>query len=466
MYMKKILLIGAFISSIFTSCSDFLEKNPSTSLPVEEAITSLDDFGNAINGIYYLMSEDRMTYSADFAIYADLRGSDFKALSNNNQAGPLSRYTITQKDDIPDWAYYYFYKAIANVNKALAAADVLVVAEEDEATFNDYKGQLYAWRALLHFDLARMFCQIPTISDDINAGNTGLVLSLEVYEPGYVAPRTTLKETYDQILKDFDTAIPLLTKEANNGHINYWAALALRARANLYYGNNEAALKDANEVIACKEYSLYTIDNYLKSWGLTYTTESLFEMTITTNYNAQRNAVGYYCSSDGYGECAFEESSDLYKYLIANPKDIRSGLIDNQEEGANPGVYPAKYPGRDNNIYVNNPKIIRLSEVYLIAAEAALKTNGDAVSYVNTLRKNRISDYVEVKSVTLDDILFERRIELMAENSMSFDYWRNKKSVVNPYVGEIKYNDYRTILPIPQAEIDLAPSILIQNPQY
>jgi hypothetical protein len=95
-----------------------------------------------------------------------------------------------------------------------------------------------------------------------------------------------------------------------------------------------------------------------------------------------------------------------------------------------------------------------------------LKTNGDAVSYVNTLRKNRISDYVEVKSVTLDDILFERRIELMAENSMSFDYWRNKKSVVNPYVGEIKYNDYRTILPIPQAEIDLAPSILIQNPQY
>ncbi len=58
------------------------------------------------------------------------------------------------------------------------------------------------------------FCQIPTISDDINAGNTGLLLSLEVYEPGYVAPRTTLKETYDQILKDFDTAIPLLTKRS------------------------------------------------------------------------------------------------------------------------------------------------------------------------------------------------------------------------------------------------------------
>ena len=98
-----------------------------------------------------------MTYSADFAIYADLRGSDFKALSNNNQAGPLSRYTITQKDDIPDWAYYYFYKAIANVNKALAAADALVVAEEDEATFNEREYSLQAITSFASFNAASLF---------------------------------------------------------------------------------------------------------------------------------------------------------------------------------------------------------------------------------------------------------------------------------------------------------------------
>lgn len=463
--MKNIYIIGILFSILFASCSDFLDKSPSTSLPVEETIISIGDLENAVNGIYYLMSEERMTYGADFAIYADLKGSDFKALSNNNQAGPLSRYTITQRDNLPEAAYYYFYKAIANVNKALSVVDELSISDNDKDKFNDLKGQLYALRALLHFDLARIFCTIPTAATDINAANSGLVLSTEVYEPGYVAPRTTLKETYDQIIKDFETALPLLTKNANNGHINYWAALALRARAYLYLGDNQAALTDAKAVMASTEYSLYSIDEYTKVWGLTYTKESLFELTITTNYNAQRNSVGYYCSSDGYGECAFETESDLYKYLVANPTDVRSKLIDEQD-GANPGLYPAKYPGRDNNVYVNNPKIIRLSDVYLIAAEAALKTNQDAVSYINALRKNRITNYTDVASVTIDDILFERRVELFAENSMAFDYWRNKKSIKNPFIGEIKYNDYRTIFPIPQTEIDLAPSILIQNPVY
>lgn len=463
--MKRIYILGVILSIIFTSCTDFLEKSPSTSLPVEEAITSIADLENAVNGIYYLLSEDRMTYGSDFAIYADLKGSDFKALSNNNHAGVISRYTITQRDNLPDEAYYRFYRAIANVNKALSIADQLTIADADQAKFNDLKGQLYAWRALLHFDLARIFCNIPTAATDINAVNSGLVLSTEVYEPGYIAARTTLKETYDQIIKDFDTSLTLLTKEANNGHLNYWSALALRARAFLYLGDNTKALADAQEVIGTTIYKLYTIDDYTKVWDQQYTSESLFELTITTNYNAQRNSVGYYCASEGYGECAFETTSDLYKYLIANPNDVRSKLVDEQE-GTNPGIYPAKYPGREGSLYVNSPKIIRLSDVYLIAAEAAVKTGGNAASYINTLRKNRITDYQDVQSVTLDDILFERRIELFAENSMAFDYWRNKKSVINPNIGEVPYTHPQVIFPIPQAEIDLAPDLLVQNPGY
>ena len=156
----------------------------------------------------------------------------------------------------------------------------------------------------------------------------------------------------------------------------------------------------------------------------------------------------------------------MYTYLVANPQDVRSKLINDQTAGLNPGYYPAKYPGREGSIYVNYPKIMRLSDVYLMAAEAALKETEDAVGYINTLRKNRIEGYTDVAAVTLDDILFERRVELFAENSMAFDYWRNKKPVKNFYVGEVNYNDYRTILPIPQDEINLAPDVLKQNPEY
>ena len=198
--MKKIYIIGLLFGMTFTSCSDFLDKMPSTSLPVEEAITTMTDLKNAVNGIGYLMSEGRMTYSADFAIFADLRGGDFQAISNNNQAGPIARYTMTKYDQEPYYAYAYFYQAIANVNKALSAIDNIQYSEEEVAEFNDYKGQLYAWRAMLHFDLARMFCNIPTATADVNAANSGLVLSTEVYETDYVGSRSTLKQTYDQIL--------------------------------------------------------------------------------------------------------------------------------------------------------------------------------------------------------------------------------------------------------------------------
>lgn len=451
---------------LFSSCSDFLEKNPASSLPVEEAVTSMTDVRNAVNGIAYIVSEDRMTYSADFGIYADLKGSDFYPVSNNNQSGNIARYMIGAKDAEASNAYYYFYKAIANINKLFAVIDNVPHDASEQAELDDYKGQLYAWRAMLHFDLARYFCTIPAIATDVNAANSGLVLSTEVYDPSYIGTRSTLKETYDQIIKDFSDALPLLKKDKADGYLNYWSALALRSRVYLYNGDNAKALADANEVISSNLYKLYDRESYVGVWAQQFTSESLFELKITITYNAQRNSIGYYCDSEGYGECAFVKNGELLTYLQTHPEDIRSSLIKDQSNGSEPGLYPAKYPGREGSLYVNNPKIIRLSDVYLIAAEAALKTGGDAVSYINTLRKNRIQNYKDVTSVTLDDILFERRVELFAENSMAFDYWRNKKSINNNAAGEIKYNDYRTILPIPKGEIDLSKGLLVQNPGY
>lgn len=475
--MKRLYIYGLTLCLGLSSCSDFLEKKPSTSLGTEDAITSVTDVRNAINGISYLMSRNRMTYSADFAIISDLKGSDFYPISQNNQAGPIGRYQITKNDDIPWYAYQYFYRALANVNSALSQIDAVPAssaAEQEELT--DSKGQLFAWRAMLHFDLARMFCTIPVIAEDVNAANTGLVLSTEVYAPDYLAPRTTLKETYDQIFSDFEVALSMLSKDKNNGRINYWAALAMKSRAHLWNGDNADALEDAQEVIDNSGHKLYTIEEYPSVWGLTYTTESLFELTITTSYNAQRNSVGYYCDATGYGECGFVTGEGtLLDYLQKNPSDVRSQLVKDQTDPennkfTNKGYFPAKYPGRENNLYVNSPKIIRLSEVYLIAAEAALKTTTSdkgAEYYINELRKNRIEDYEPVASVTIEDILFERRVELFAENGCAWDEWRNMKSVKNANVKEeINYTDYRTIFPIPQEEMNRAPGILVQNPNY
>lgn len=453
--MKKIYMLGLAFALFTASCDDVLEKTPSSELPTLEAISTLSDLTNAVNGVYSMQATEVGSYGAEFTLYADLKGGDFKSISDVNHAGPMYRYQMGKHDGLPYNFYYVFYKSISRINSVLQAAESIEDSEQ-------LRGELYAMRGLYHFDLARLYAKLPTAG---NMGGLGVVLSTEVYPTDYIGTRATLQETYDQVLKDLNAAMPLLTKDKNQGHMNYWAALGIRARANLYLGKWAEALADCREIMKDSPYKLYTRDEYLGVWEKEGTNEAIFEILVTPNYNAQRNSIGYFTHSVGYGECA--ASKAFLEELKKHPGDIRTELF--KEEGdPYPGTYPQKYKGRDGQIYVNNPKILRMSEIYLIAAEAALKNNeaAAATEYMNTLRRNRIENYQDVASVTIDDILMERRLELFTEGHGAWDAWRNGKSVVNEFVGEVKADDYRTVIAIPIDEITVSAGQLVQNEGY
>ena len=107
--------------------------------------------------------------------------------------------------------------------------------------------------------------------------------------------------------------------------------------------------------------------------------------------------------------------------------------------------------------------------MYLIAAEAQWRldnaatasasidvnaTSAKAADYINAINEKRITDYVGVDKVSLTDILHAWEIEMFCENQITYAYWRNKQSVTSRTTQEIKYDDYRVLQPIPQAEID------------
>ena len=491
--MKKIYLaLGIAVGMMFSSCSDFLDQDPSIELPTESAITTTSDLRNAVNGIAYVLTESRMTYASEFALFADTRCNDFKVTADNGQLSELLFYKYNSKGTFNDIAYFAFYQALGNVNSALKSIENGQV-EGDAAEINNYKGQLLAWRGMLHFDLARMFCHIPTTVEN-PANELGLVLSDQVFDKDYKGTRTDLASTYTFIIKQFTDALPLFSKKPENGYFNYYAALGLRARAYLYNGQYAEALADAKEVIGKGGYKMLNRDNYVEAWTKEKADETILEFMQTDKYNQQRYAPGYYCDADGYSENAFNEEGYLYKYLKAqidsvkddagkvkqvNYKDIRAGLVKNQSAASYKkaaGFYPNKYPGRNGNLYVNNTKLLRLSEMYLIAAEAQwhldnpgsydlAKTSTDAAQYINAIDKNRIADYTDKASVTLADILHEYEIEMFCENQITFAYWRNHQSVTNQAKQEVKYNDYNTIMAIPQSEIDYNKA-LQQNPEY
>lgn len=481
--MKKHIIysIFAFLVLFGTSCEDFLDQYPTTALPSEEAIQTVTDLQNAVNGVYtYLIDANLPTYatywSGDYIAFGDLRGDDMTFILNSNQISPVSRFGYSENSNYSNIFWKIPYISIARANDILAKLENVEVTEGEQTRFNDLVGQLHAMRAMLHFDLARTFCQFPTALHSgmtMTTPNGGLPISKDPYAVDYRPVRSTLEETYNFILDEFNEAITLLNPDPiihdTYGCFNILSAKALKAKVLLYLGEYEEAKTVAEDVINNMEaagFGLAPRDSYPRIWGQTGNTEFLLEFVTNLRYNGQRNSIGYYADPEGYGE--FGLNDEFVEFMQEIPNDIRNLAYAEKinSQGRGRGYYPTKYPGRLGSLYVNNPRVIRVSEVYLIAAEAAFHNNepGIAAAFINTLRSERIEGYTDVATVTLEDILNERRRELFAEGERSFDVWRNKLSLINTDFSNdpINYDDYRIQMAIPQRELDISPD-LIQN---
>jgi hypothetical protein len=465
---------------LVSSCEGFLDQSPSTSLPSNEAIQSVTDLQNAVNGAYTrLIDLDdayHSYYAGDFICLGDLRGDDMNYILNSNQISPVGRLDYEKNSDYALSLWLAPYTVLGRINDVLSVTDKITVETGEEIRFNDLIGQLYALRGLLHFDLARTYAQLPTALHDgmtMTTPDGGIPLSDRKFDVSYKPVRATLQETYDLILLDLDTAVsrmnPAPDMLESYGSFNRFAALAIKSRALLYLGDYANALAAAEDVIenaTSAGYRLSFISDYVTMWGSTAQPEFLFELITNLQYNAQRNSIGYYSTPDGYGEYGCSDA--FANWIKSDPNDVRGNMVQIKisENGAGEGYYPTKYPGREGSDYVNNPKIIRMAEVYLIAAEAALQSgnNAKATQYINTLRLYRILGYTDVASVTFDDIMNERRKELFAEGHRSWDVWRNKQNLLIERFSNtpVNYDNYRTLVAIPQRETDLSPG-LMQN---
>lgn len=141
------------------------------------------------------------------------------------------------------------------------------------------------------------------------------------------------------------------------------------------------------------------------------------------------------------------------------------------QDGDFKAFYTNKYAGQEGASapqYVNNFKVIRTSELYLIAAESILRGatgSKSALEYYNELRSNRFTNYTPATNVSLQDILDERRIELFCEGHRMFDLMRFGQNITLPATGETySYKSNRLQIAIPQREIDIAQGSLVQNP--
>lgn len=499
----------AILAASLSSCvNDWLDVAPSDGTDAGAALTSSSDLAAARTGMYKALKGNSSLvdyYGMQFFVYGDVHAGDdyqYNNIGGSNRASfyydmnyqTASEFTSSTSSSTVTWKSPYI--VIDRANRIIAAAEggALSDAAEAKATIDQYAAEAKVLRALAHFDLVRIYGK-PYTEDQ--GASLGVPLVTEVLESNAKPARSTVAEVYTQVVKDLTEAISsnALATETEPGYVSVWGAKAILSRVYLNMGDYANALSVAEDIIKNIKNSgaaLWTRDQYFKAWDASTPNESefLFRLNVAgSTDNNDLNGIGNLQQRDGYKEMV--ATKKFVDMLSADPNDVRNELFLPAKAEKEVAVYGTnkvflnKLRGQGGNLRnVTIVPIIRLSEVYLTAAECAFRNNDKtkAVEYLNDLVKNRTTteaSLATVDNITLERILIERRKELIGEGQRYFDALRNNETITR-YTSEADKGWHKTlskeaqsfdrdyfkaIAAIPQAEINANPNIK-QNTGY
>ena len=496
----------AILAASLSSCvNDWLDVAPSDGTDADAALTSSSDLAAARTGMYKALKGNSSLvdyYGQQFFVYGDVHAGDdyqYNNLGGSNRASfyydmnyqTASEFSSSTSSSNVAWKSPYI--VIGRANRIIAAAEggALSDAAEAKATIDQYAAEAKVLRALAHFDLVRIYGK-PYTEDQ--GASLGVPLVTEVLESNAKPARSTVAEVYTQVVKDLTEAISsnALATETEPGYVSVWGAKAILSRVYLNMGDYANALSVAEDIIKNSGAALWTRDQYFKAWDASTPNESefLFRLNVAGSTDSNDlNGIGNLQQRDGYKEMV--ATKKFVDMLTSDPKDVRNDMFlpataakEVAAYGTNK-VYLNKLRGQGDNLRnVTIVPIIRLSEVYLTAAECAFRNNDKtkAVEYLNDLVKNRTTteaSLATVDNITLERILIERRKELIGEGQRYFDALRNNETITR-YTSEadkgwhktlskeaqsFNRDFYKAIAAIPQAEINANPNIK-QNTGY
>ena len=335
---------------------------------------------------------------------------------------------------------------------------------------------------MAHFDLLRLFAApYNSTTDGSHIGVPVLAKSGTSKEDVVNPKRNSVKEGYTLIVEDLKKAFGLMAtspvgfSSSNKGHISHYAAKSLLSRVYLYMGDWVNAEIMATDVISSNKYTLLTNANYVSgstNFRTQNNSETIFEILYNTTSNLSSNSLVAFLSQTGsYGDAL--ATDDLYNIYSAT--DVRRGFMTkgSRSGGENPANLITKY----NNIttYEEGVKVIRLSEVYLIRAEARAKqVNKDALATEDldfvAKRADASKATTSASGAALQTlILEENRKEFAFEGHRLFDLTRNKLAFTKFRTGGVTISipnaSLKTVLPIPLAEMN-ANINMVQNEGY
>ena len=232
MKTRHIFLYSALAVAGLTVTSCSMDTESKTSQNDETAYRNAEALDMALVGCYdgwqrTISSEEIGMYMlAEFASDQAHGGLGFSDAKNNNVLDQFDISVAPSYNNLFNTDWINYYAAIFRCNKVIQAEETADWGGDLTAR-GRIIGQARALRAILYFDLARMFGDVPLITVPTEEN----------------LPRTAASEVYKQIFEDLKyaaanipaNAFPLDNRKENDGRITKYAAEALMARAYLYY---------------------------------------------------------------------------------------------------------------------------------------------------------------------------------------------------------------------------------------
>ena len=417
-----------------TSCKKFLEQQPSNRLSITDIFKDFEGARTTLVGCYDNLKSTNY-YMRDVSVYADLMGGNIKYSRATNQ---ILWQTYNANNDAVtnemrsffELAYNTIYRCNAVLENINNATDANIFQK------NRMLADARTIRALVHFDLVKVFAQMPDFST--NATHSGITLK-DKNDNGITVINnpSTVAQVYAFINNDLDSAIALYNNSVNiyptgatKTYLSADAAKAIQSRVALYNKDWAKVISLANALIT-PTYPLISNAGYVNAWrGKTLLSESIFELAY-----GDRIGGSY---GDYYNILAttvqYATTNDLLSLYDAADVRGKATMYNAYTINAMPYSFSKKYNGiRDS---ANNIRVIRISELILSRAEALAETGNltAALADLNVIKKRgwpTAPTFASgTASVVIDEILKERRKELCFEGHLFFDIARRKQNLV------------------------------------
>lgn len=465
--MKNIIRF-LFACTLLVSCEGALDRQPVDQLTPESAFQNTSDLARAISAMYD-------SYPTFGELLVNSIHTDNTKIGEDNGGQRIEAYNLNIAAGTGgDAGLYRSYSLLSNrASRAIAGAALLTIDAgntADLALRDNLVGQAYAMRAFAHLKMFEYFT--PNYLD--LTGSAPPYIDFVAVSSTFPA-KSTVAEYTAKLQADFDTADSLLEAGNSIDVANKNMVTFMRARFAIATGKNVDAINFATTLITLSGTRLATIAEYPLMFQDLDNNEVIFKRDYIIGEQGSNAGVWFFTGTGGE---IMEVSTDLVNELdqVNDPARYNATILLGTPSGA---LGIGKYQGSDGVPFLGDMKEMRISELYLLRAEAHARENQltQAAANIQTLRDARLVTSPAVSYISrdaaLNDILAERRLELCFEGHR----WKDLKRFGQGFTRDaadcggatpctLSAGDFRFTLPYPETEVLNNPNFLDNNPGY